>query len=660
MKKEGEKDWFSASRLVGMPSIPTTVQGLAKKAKREGWQSRERQGQGGGLEYAIESLPAAAQAAILLQRQGVTVAGPACTLDVDTEPPARRTQLEPLLDRDTLWSRYESRSQDARDAAAEKLRALQAVAALIEGGSGKMEALEIVATQVEVHPLTLHRWYRQVERYHPSDWLAALINRHAGRQVVADFTEDAWECFKADYLRLDQPTLAACYTRLEAAAKKHGWNIPSQKTVERRLQTEVRREIQVLLRQGEKALAQLYPCQERDKASLRAMEWINGDGYLHNVFVRFPDGEIGRPKTWFWQDVHSNMILGWRTDASENTDMIRLACLDVFERWGLPDNHVTIDNTRAAANKWMTGGIANRFRFKVKATDPLGILPGLGLQVHWATPGWGQSKPVERAFGVGGMGEYVDKHPALAGAWCGNNPTAKPENYGSRAIEWDVFIQTIAAGVATWNAKGKRRNPICRGQYSYQEVFLASYRESAIRRLTAEQRRLFLLTAEAINVAKDGTFKMAAGKGFGLGENRYGCDRLFGFAGQKIVVRFDPQDLHGSVHCYTLSGAYIGEAECILAAGFGDTSKAREHTKARRQMVKATKVAAAAEKRMSAIEVAALQPEVETPAPEPPQVIKGEFGRSKRTVNSDLVGQEDDRFDRAVEMMRSQRKKSLL
>ena len=49
------------------------------------------------------------------------------------------------------------------------------------------------------------------------------------------------------------------------------------------------------------------------------MQWINGDGYLHNVFVRWFNGDVIRPKTWFWQDVKPK-ILGWRCDVSENID----------------------------------------------------------------------------------------------------------------------------------------------------------------------------------------------------------------------------------------------------------------------------------------------------------------------------------------------------
>ena len=56
--------WLSASLLVGLPGIPTTVQALNRKALRENWESRPRTGKGGGREYHISSLPAETQAAL--------------------------------------------------------------------------------------------------------------------------------------------------------------------------------------------------------------------------------------------------------------------------------------------------------------------------------------------------------------------------------------------------------------------------------------------------------------------------------------------------------------------------------------------------------------------------------------------------------------------
>ena len=61
------KQWFSAQELAGVAGLPTTFQGVLFKTTREGWQSRPRQGQGGGKEYAYASLPTGVQAALALR-----------------------------------------------------------------------------------------------------------------------------------------------------------------------------------------------------------------------------------------------------------------------------------------------------------------------------------------------------------------------------------------------------------------------------------------------------------------------------------------------------------------------------------------------------------------------------------------------------------------
>ncbi|AFY60324.1 DNA-binding protein [Synechococcus sp. PCC 6312] len=57
--------WFSAQELTGLPGLPGTVQSINQKAKREGWQFRNRSGKGGGKEYHVSSLPTEAQARLL-------------------------------------------------------------------------------------------------------------------------------------------------------------------------------------------------------------------------------------------------------------------------------------------------------------------------------------------------------------------------------------------------------------------------------------------------------------------------------------------------------------------------------------------------------------------------------------------------------------------
>ncbi|PKL44351.1 MAG: hypothetical protein CVV41_06855 [Candidatus Riflebacteria bacterium HGW-Riflebacteria-1] len=65
--------WFSTAELAGLDGLPTTKYGIVKKARNENWQSRERQGRGGGLEYHISSLPQETQRALAIKNTNDTI-----------------------------------------------------------------------------------------------------------------------------------------------------------------------------------------------------------------------------------------------------------------------------------------------------------------------------------------------------------------------------------------------------------------------------------------------------------------------------------------------------------------------------------------------------------------------------------------------------------
>lgn len=47
--------WMSAKEIAELPGMPSTIQGVHKKAKRDGWQFRKQEGvKGPGVEYLIE------------------------------------------------------------------------------------------------------------------------------------------------------------------------------------------------------------------------------------------------------------------------------------------------------------------------------------------------------------------------------------------------------------------------------------------------------------------------------------------------------------------------------------------------------------------------------------------------------------------------------
>ena len=91
------KPFYSASELASMKlsSIPTSAIRVRGKATKENWESRKREGKGGGVEYAFEGLPKEVQAEIKALQ--VKAEMKALTAKVDTSA----SRAVALLERDT-------------------------------------------------------------------------------------------------------------------------------------------------------------------------------------------------------------------------------------------------------------------------------------------------------------------------------------------------------------------------------------------------------------------------------------------------------------------------------------------------------------------------------------------------------------------------------
>ncbi len=633
-------EWFSATDLAGLLGMPSTPQGVNKKARQEEWRKKQQDGkQGKAYEYHISNLPPETQKALRLQAALAEI-----------KPPE---MAQPKLNLD-LVRKFNEASDKAREKAKAKTEACLQLKAFLDQGFPLMQAIEGAAKAKNVSAGSLKNWYYKVQAHPIHEWQAVLIveSGKAKKPTRKAFIEqEAWDVFLADYLRPEEPDMRACYRRTETMAKHYGWKIASFQTFQRRVVEEIPYEVILLKRKGANAVAKLVPALRRTVKDLLAGEWINGDGYQHNVFVKWHTGEIVRPKTWFWQDVRTRRILGYRTSISENTDSIRHALMDVIFNYGIP-NTITLDNTRAAANKAMTGGIANRYRFKHDELDPKGIMPILGIDVHFTSilygEGHGQAKPIERAFGKGGIGEKVDKRPELAGFYTGKNVLEKPDNYngGKAGVDYEVFLQALAAGIEEYNSQLKRETEMCRGELSFDQVWERDYHPTNIRQASPEQLRLLFLQAETVSIKQNGEFTLkAAGKLYGL-TNVYWAQQLIGITDKKVVVRFDPDNLHGNTYVYDINGNFLAEAICRDAKGYGDTEAAREQNRLYKQIVKNAQAQAKALDILSAHELANLQPKVAVPEQTEEKVkevlVKEEFIVDFNTVRKVQVVEEEE------------------
>lgn len=599
------RTWFSADDLaaLALPGLPRSKRHINERAREERWAlkvdddgaplARRRAGRGGGIEYHVSVLPAAAR---------VALAGSGMVLDgvAEQHPIAANDEVA-----SPAWQWFDRQTEKVKAEGRRRLVIVTNICDLEAAGLSRSAAVAEIASEHDVSTSTLWSWLRLIAGLNQTDWLPALAPQRKGGGCEADVDAEIWTVFKSDYLRLEKPTLSSCYRRAESLAISRGVAIPIMKTFQRKLEREVDPRVIILLRDGNEALRRSMPPQRRTVSALHAMELVNIDGHKFDVFAR--DGDVVfRPMMIAIQDVMSRKILAWRIGEVESAIQTRLTFADLFRNWGIPKGCL-LDNGRAFASKWITGGALTRFRFKIREEDPTGLLPALGINPHWATPYRGQSKPIERGFRD--LCDTVARHPAMAGAYTGNSPAAKPENHGSRAIPIKEFRAHVAEGIAAHNAQRGRRTEMGNGR-SFDDVFAESYASAPIGKATPEQLRLALLAGENRRVdRRTGAIEM-------LG-NRYWTDELRDHYGQIVTVRFDPDDLHQPIHVYDLAGRYICSPDIIEDTGFQDVAAAKARGRQEANWRRATREAEAMEQLLTAAEVAARLPrQVPTEVPE--------------------------------------------
>lgn len=591
--------WWTAAEIAAacLPDLPTTKRRVNALAEREAWirqegRARRRAGRGGGWEYHWTLFPSRAQA--WLVQQAKVAAAP--TRKKGRTPTERKSREE-------SWAWFERLPETRKAVARERLSIIQVVEALEAGGATRQIAVADAARASGKSERAVWDWLRLVRGVRVDDRLPYLAPQGRGAAESprrAEIDPRFGDLVKADYLRLEAPTLTSCYDRAVRIARAQGVPVVPLHTVRRWIDRTVSDTAQTLAREGMEALKRLRPAQVRDKTAMHAMEGVNGDFHRFDVMVRFPSGpggqeeEIGRPQMVAFQDIYSGRLLAYRVDRSANSNAVQLCIGDMIERWGIPE-HVLLDNGREFAAKLITGGVPTRFRFKVKHDDPSGLLTSLGCQIHFAMPYSGQSKPIERSFRD--LCDRVAKHPAFAGAYTGNRPDAKPENYGSRAVPLAEFLAVLADEIEQHNSRQGRRSEVAWGR-SFAEVFDESYAVAPIRKATAEQRRLWLMGAEGIRAnSQTGAIRFMG--------NTYWADWMHEIAGRRIVARFDRAALWEGLHLYGLDDRYLGHAPCTVKAGFFDVDDSRAHAKRLAEWKAARKAELAAHRRLTAADVAA-------------------------------------------------------
>lgn len=632
--------WMTATEIAeaGLPGLPRDKRKMNELIARDRWAMRvgpdgaplhrKRAGRGGNFEWHSALYPERAR--LELVKRGLIAAPVETTSRIITLAPARGSTDRAA----SQWAAYDRLPQTAKDEAARRLAVIGAVESAQAAGATKTRAIQIASSQHGVSAATINNWFAAVAGVARADRLAFLAPDRKGGGAKAEIDQDAWQRYVSDYLSPSRPTHAACYWRTQLWAEAAGIAIPHAKTFQRRFEKEIPPEVVLARREGMERVVEMVPSQERSVAHLHALHSVNIDGHKFDVSVAWPDGSVGRPMLVGIQDIYSRKMLAWRIDKSENAAVTRLVYADLFKRWGIP-KRAYLDNSRTFASLWMTNGAKTRFRFKTREDLPEGLLVAMGIEVTFVTPYHGQAKPIERFWRD--CAEYIARHPACVGAYVGPHTQAKPHNYGERAVPLAEFAALVDEQIRLMNAKMGRRTEMAGGG-SFDQAYERSVAAGApIGRATPEQLRLALLTSDTVSTdRKSGAVTF-------LG-NRYWAEGMGAYAGQRVVLRFDPDDLHSAVFAYDLKGQFIAELPVWEAVGFDNLAAAKDQAALRSRHRKAVRAAEEAEQLLSAHELARTMPGA---APEPdmpaPRVVRPV--RSGRGATAAAVRVADPRND---------------
>ena len=573
--------------------------------------------------------------------------GPFNAPSTAVENPAASDKLSQSVppEPDALADRWERLPEFRRERAAAKLAAIDAALLISERDRIPMRAAcQRAAAGSRWSGATLMAAWRAVRNLPRHRRAMALADRRPGRIARAECDPAAWEFFKFDYLRLEAPFLAACHRRLLRVADAQGWAVPaSPAALLRRLEAECPREAIVLARQGQGALQRMLPPQQRLRPQF-SLDAVNCDGFRFDNFVDWhgPGRDPVRPVGVFWQDLASGELLSFRIAETENADSYRLSFHDLLRAYGIP-GAVYCDNGRGIAAKHLTGGTRNRYRFKIKPEDPIGLLTQLVGEdnIHWTTPYSGQSKPIERAFLE--FAQDLCRSPALRGSWTGNRPDAKPENYRSRAVPRERFQQAVADFVRLHNARRGRRGQGMDGR-SFDEKFAAGWDPARVARPSEAQLARWLLAAEAVTADYRSGAVTLLGTAYWAPE--LSAELALRPQGKRrVVVRFDPENLALPVTVERPDGSLIARAAPRSAVAFDSKEAASERAREKARLNRATKEALAIQKRMDGAELDRLLADAPPPqpAPLPPaNVVAGAFGREPEAPAASGEGSEGD------------------
>lgn len=533
--------------------LSVSCQAIQKRIIRESWQSRPRQGRGGGKEWLVTSMPKATQEAIARAEERNAIEEAKNVFDSLTandnlaalNPQTRQAILDDkrrykALAKADLLRLYLDWQVRYGATVAQK----EAFILAYKGGAWAKLLAEIGPN---VSWKSIERW--KLERKEAGTVLALADCRGLAHRGKSMLTEQHKTIILGQILDGDRQ-ISTSVRQIQARCQACDIVIPSDDTIRRWIKaySQTCYSDFVLFRKGEKAWNDKCAISIlRDWSLLEVGDVVIADGHTLNFETINPEtGKPCRMTLLLFFDGASRYPLGWEVMATENVACISSAFRRACIRLGKIPKVVYLDNGKAFRAKFFKGCP------DFEQAGFLGLYRDLGCTVVHAWPYHGQSKPVERFFGT--MHEMEELMPSYTGWDIAHKPARLHRNerlhkaLHQKLGRGPVTLEETHTALAYWfevyasrtqhNTHLKTRTP--------GEVFMAGRGIG----VDLDKLTLMMLQKEIRTISKDG---------IRLYGRLYWSEELANRR-HPVLVRYDWQLSPYTVLVYDLDGNQICEA----------------------------------------------------------------------------------------------------
>ena len=545
------KLWFSAKELAGIGGLSKHPSNVNRLARKEKWQSQPLKGvKGGGVEYALSSLPELVQ--MELQKKFV------CSVSKPKSLPAdlRQVELKTLTEkqREVAGARMALVAQVAQlEQAQPRYKAIKFFCEQIKHGGISSDLMRLVETANNkkgknrtLSDRTLNQWVLDYEKADtPEERLKAL----APMQRVAKKAEEiVWlPDFLAIYRQTNGINVAEAYHYFSAEWDARFADEPLRLEMKpsidqvRAALAKLPKHIKEIGRKTGSELRALNTYVKRDWSVLQVNDVWVGDGHAMKLKVAHPEhGRPFIPEVTLIMDTSCRFIVGWSASLAENVLAVADALRYGVERYGIPAIYYS-DNGGGEKN-WMLDG------------DITGMLPRLGINHQTGIPGNPQGRGIiervhqtilyriarqfETYHGTGADRDTIRQVSTAvisldkAKRKGATQLTPKQQWAVGKLPSWNQFLDAVQAGVDWYN-----------NEHVHSEIGMtpAQKRRQLMEKMNPDDL-VFVTPVEARDLFRPSTLRVAQRGWLQLFNNYYFSAKLLDVDGQKVQVMFDIHD----------------------------------------------------------------------------------------------------------------------